>query len=179
MQSLTSRRGIFGAAPLVFASAIAGCGTSPARPVGSPGSLSSTGAPGQTAMPAPSGGARAQALRPDRDDDLPLPPRAHVDVAACEPASKTVVVSARDADGRPMRWRYFALRHGRRVLTCETVDANGDGRVDARYFYGAGGHLVLEQRDLDFDGHPEVEADYSQFQPHRRVAHAGALGTRK
>jgi hypothetical protein len=169
MQFLTSRA----VHACVLAGALVGCATSTPKP-----SFASSPA-GEMAMPAPSSAARTEALRPDRDDDLPLPPRAHVNVAACEPEGKSVVVSERDASGRPMRWRYFATRRGRRLLTCEAVDANGDGRVDARYFYGAGGHLVLEQRDLDFDGHAEVEADYSQFQPHRRVAHAGALVHRK
>jgi hypothetical protein len=170
MQFLTSRRAV---RACVLAGALAGCATSP------PKASVSNGPASEMAMPAPSSAARAEPLRPDRDDDLPLPPRAHVNVAACEPAGKSVVVSERDAGGRPVRWRYFSTRHGRRLLTCEAVDANGDGRVDARYFYGAGGRLVLEQRDLDFDGHAELEADYSQFQPQRRVAHAGSLVHRK
>jgi hypothetical protein len=69
-----------------------------------------------------------------------------------------------------VRWRYFAIHHGRRAMTCEAADANGDGKIDARYFYGPSGRLVLEQRDLDFDGKAEVVADYSQFKPRRPTA---------
>jgi hypothetical protein len=118
--------------------------------------------------------ARAGSRYDDRDD-VPPAPRAHVDTSACEPAGKSVVVVARDADGRPDRWRYFATRHGRRTLTCEASDNNGDGKVDARYFYDPSGRLILEQRDLDFDGRAEIVADYSQFKPHRPVVRARDL----
>ncbi|HTA19133.1 MAG TPA: hypothetical protein VK989_07555 [Polyangia bacterium] len=114
-------------------------------------------------MPMPEATRAPLAHAPDVDDDVPAAPRAHVDTRACEPAGKSVVVVARDAEGRPERWRYFETRHGRRALTCEAADSNGDGKVDARYFYNRSGRLVLEQRDLDFDGHAEVVADYSQF----------------
>jgi hypothetical protein len=118
--------------------------------------------------PAPAPAARADARRDDwRDDDVPPAPRAHVDTSACAPAGKSVVVVGRDADGRPNRWRYFASRHGHRWMTCEAADANGDGKIDARYFYSPSGRLVLEQRDLDFDGNAEIVADYSQFTPRR------------
>jgi hypothetical protein len=90
-----------------------------------------------------------------------------VDTRGCDPAGKAVVIVERDATGRPSRWRYFAParrgHHGPRALTCEAADRNGDGKVDTRYFYGAGGRLVLEQRDMDFDGQAEFVADYSQF----------------
>jgi hypothetical protein len=90
-----------------------------------------------------------------------------VDTHGCDPAGKAVVVVERDASGRPSRWRYFApARRGHRApraLTCEAADRNGDGKIDTRYFYGAGGRLVLEQRDMDFDGNAEFVADYSQF----------------
>jgi len=118
---------------------------------------------------------RAEARADWRDDDVPPAPHAKVDTRACEPAGKTVVVAARDADGHPDRWRYFETRHGRRLLTCEAADANGDGKIDARYFYDASGRLVLEQRDLDFDGHAEIVADYSQFKPRRPAVHARHL----
>src|SRR5260221_12415 len=113
--------------------------------------------------------------RNDWRDDVPPAPRAKVDTSACDPAGKVVVVVARGADGRPHRWRYFATRHGRRLLTCEAADGNGDGRVDARFFYDASGRLVLEQRDLDFDGNAEIVADYSQFHPRRPVVRARDL----
>jgi hypothetical protein len=88
-----------------------------------------------------------------------------VDARGCDPAGKSIVVVERDAAGRPTRWRYFARRgHGAsRLLTCEAADRNADGKIDTRYFYGAGGRLVLEQRDMDFDGQAEFVADYSQF----------------
>lgn len=105
-------------------------------------------------------------------DGAPPVRHAHVDTSACEPAGKSIVVLERDADGRPTRWRYFATHHGRRLLTCEAADANGDGKVDARYYYDPSGRLVLEQRDLDFDGNAEIVADYSQFKPRRPVVHA-------
>ncbi|HEX4405896.1 MAG TPA: hypothetical protein VH560_13760 [Polyangia bacterium] len=114
-------------------------------------------------MPMPEATPAPLAHAPDVDDDVPAAPRPHVDTRACEPAGKSVVVVARDADGRPERWRYFETRHGHRALTCEAADNNGDGKVDARYFYNHSGHLVLEQRDLDFDGNAEFVADYSQF----------------
>jgi hypothetical protein len=119
--------------------------------------------PAEMPMPTPAATSAPLAHAPDVDDDVPLAPRAHVDMRACEPMGKQVVVVARDAEGRPERWRYFETRHGRRTLTCEAADSNGDGKIDARYFYGHGGRLILEQRDLDFDGHAEVTADYSQF----------------
>jgi hypothetical protein len=127
-------------------------------------------------LPDATGAAPRADARPDwRDDDVPLAPHAKVDTSACDPAGKSVVVVGRDADGRPNRWRYFAMHHGRRVLTCEAGDANGDGKIDARFFYAPSGRLVLEQRDLDFDGHAEIVADYSQFQPRRPIVRARAL----
>jgi hypothetical protein len=143
---------------------VLGCGTAPRKPAPTVADMP---------MPAASPAHAEAATQPDwRDDDVPLAPHAHVDTSACEPARKSIVVVERDAAGRPARWRYFALRRGRRVMTCEAADANGDGKVDARYFYDSSGRLVLEQRDLDFDGHAEVVADYSQFKPRRPVAHA-------
>jgi hypothetical protein len=135
------------------------------------------GSPAVMAMPDPERAAAARAAsREDwRDDAVPRAPRAHVDTSACEPAGKSVVVVGHDAAGRPNRWRYFASRHGRRWLTCETADANGDGRVDARYFYDPSGRLVMEQRDLDFDGEAEIVADYSQFKPRKPVVRARNL----
>jgi hypothetical protein len=126
-------------------------------------------APVEMALPDPFRPVPPAPARSDwRDDAVPPAPHAHVDTSACDPAGKAIVVVGRDADGRPNRWRYFATRHGRRWLACEAADANGDGRIDARYFYDASGRLVLEQRDLDFDGQPEVVADYSQFAPRPR-----------
>ena len=110
-----------------------------------------------------------------RDDDVPRAPHAHVDTSACEPAGKTVVAIGHDAAGRANRWRYFATSHGRRYISCEAADANGDGQIDARYFYEPSGRLVMEQRDLDFDGQAEIVADYSQFKPRRPVVHARNL----
>ena len=161
-----------------FALAASGCGASQRREATSPAVMP---------MPAPfsAGTASAEARSHDhdhdtdwRDDDVPPAPHAHVDTSACEPAGKTIVVVGRDADGRPNRWRYFAARHGHRWLACEAADANGDGKIDARYFYDPSGRLVLEQRDLDFDGHAEIVADYSQFNPRRPgrpVVHARHL----
>jgi hypothetical protein len=111
----------------------------------------------------------ASRAAPPSREDRPVPavvaPPVSVASTACEPRGKAVVVVARDAAGRPSRWRYFApARHGQRgALTCEAADSNGDGKVDARYFYGRGGRLVREQRDLDFDGRDELVADYSHF----------------
>jgi hypothetical protein len=142
---MKSRRDVRGAVVCLLASVTLGCGTAASKPAA---------APGEMAMPEPT------------------PAAAHVDTRACEPAGKAITVVARDAEGRPTKWRYFATHHGRRVLTCEAADANGDGRIDARYFYDASGRLVLEQRDLDFDGHAEIVADYSQFKPRRPLARA-------
>jgi hypothetical protein len=96
---------------------------------------------------------------------------ANVDLTSCEPAGKAIAVVHRDSDGKPDRWRYYRAtkqptRRGHRtfqVLTCELADSNHDGKIDARFFYAPDGLLILEQRDLDFDGRPEVVADYSQF----------------
>jgi hypothetical protein len=60
-------------------------------------------------------------------------------------------------------------------MSCEAADANSDGKIDARYFYDPNGRLVLEQRDLDFDGRAEVVADYSIFKPHRPVVRAHSV----
>ncbi len=46
---------------------------------------------------------------------------------------------------------------------CEAADRNGDGKVDARYFYDTREKLVYEQRDMDFDGRAEFVADDSRF----------------
>ena len=75
------------------------------------------------------------------------------------------LVTQQGAKGEPTTWRYYSVaKHGgARVLRCEAADNNGDGFVDARFFYDEAGQLVLEQRDLDFDGHAEVIADYSHF----------------
>jgi hypothetical protein len=146
MSHPASERGRIAAFLLLLAAAPVGCAG-----IQRPG-------PGPTArgpMPLPASAPSREAGRP----------AAVVDVRGCDPAGKAVVVVERDASGRPSRWRYFARRghHGSRALTCEAADRNGDGKVDARYFYGAGGRLVLEQRDMDFDGEAEFVADYSQF----------------
>jgi hypothetical protein len=104
---------------------------------------------------------------------------AKVDLTSCEPAGKAIAVVHRDSNGSPDRWRYYRptkqpTRRGHRtfqVLTCELADVNHDGKIDARFFYAADGLLILEQRDLDFDGRPEVVADYSQFR------HAGLVAS--
>jgi hypothetical protein len=99
-----------------------------------------------------------------------------VDTRGCDPAGKSIAVIERDPQGRPCRWRYFALvrrGHGNvRVLTCEAADRNGDGKIDARYFYDSREKLVLEQRDMDFDGRAEFVADYSRFPTKRSLARA-------
>jgi hypothetical protein len=101
------------------------------------------------------------------DDGEPRAPARPLDTRGCEPRGKSITVVHRDQDGHADRWRYFqSVRRAHRtfhVLTCELADNNHDGKVDARYFYGARGRLVLEQRDLDFDGRAEFVADYSQF----------------
>ena len=103
---------------------------------------------------------------------MPLPTLAAptVDTRGCEPAGKSIVVIERDTHGHPCRWRYFAVvrrahhnDHPLRVLTCEAADRNGDGKIDARYFYDARAKLVFEQRDMDFDGRAEFVVDYSRF----------------
>jgi hypothetical protein len=90
-----------------------------------------------------------------------------LDRQGCDPTGKATVVIKKGADGQPTSWKYFGVvkRGGAstRVLKCEAVDNNGDGYVDARFFYDDRSNLVLEQRDLDFDGHAEVIADYSHF----------------
>jgi hypothetical protein len=148
-----------------------GCGGSPRRDPASPSDLPM---PNQ-ARPGAYLEAHTDAHADWRDDNVPLAPRAHVDPSLCEPAHKVVVVIGHDETGRANRWRYFAMRRGRRFLSCEAADANGDGKIDARYFYEPSGRLVMEQRDLDFDGTPEVVADYSQFKPRRPVVHARNL----
>jgi hypothetical protein len=154
---------LFGSVLSVALASVSGCGAAQRQGTASPGAM------------APPDTTRARASRDYDRDDIPPAPRAHVDPTACETAGKSVVVVARDAEGRPDRWRYFATRHGRRVLTCEAADANGDGQIDARYYYDPSGRLILEQRDLDFDGHAEVVADYSQFKPRRPLVKARHL----
>jgi hypothetical protein len=111
---------------------------------------------------------------------LPALAAATVDTRGCEPAGKSIVVLERDAHGRPCRWRYFALvrrgHHHERVLTCEAADRNGDGKIDARYFYDAREKLVFEQRDMDFDGRAEFVADYSRFPTKGSLVRARARG---
>ncbi|MDB4982217.1 MAG: hypothetical protein JWM82_2969 [Myxococcales bacterium] len=103
-----------------------------------------------------------------------------VDTRGCEPAGKRISVVERDAHGRPCRWRYFALvrrgHHNDRVLTCEAADRNGDGKIDARYFYDAREKLVYEQRDMDFDGRAEFVADYSRFPTKGSLVRARDVG---
>jgi hypothetical protein len=88
-----------------------------------------------------------------------------LDRQGCDPKGKLTLVTQQGGQGEPTIWRYYAPgKHGgARVLRCEAADNNGDGFVDARFFYDEAGQLVLEQRDLDFDGHAEVIADYSHF----------------
>jgi hypothetical protein len=90
-----------------------------------------------------------------------------LDRQGCDPTGKSTVVEEKGDDGHVKSWKYFSMvRRGgstARVLKCEATDNNGDGYVDARFFYDNQGNLVLEQRDLDFDGHAEVIADYSHF----------------
>jgi hypothetical protein len=169
---MKSRRSGPGALTLVLALApvglaAVGCGGPQKKP---------PSAPTEMAMPDPERPAPPAPVRAAwRDDDVPPAPHVHVDTSACEPAGKSIVVVGRDAEGKPNRWRYFATRHGHRWLSCEAADANGDGKIDARYFYDSSGRLVLEQRDLDFDGQPEIVADYSQFSPRRPVVRAHRL----
>jgi hypothetical protein len=88
-----------------------------------------------------------------------------LDRQGCDPKGHFTLVVQQGAKGEPTFWRYYSVakRGGTRVLRCEAADNNGDGFVDARFFYDEAGQLVLEQRDLDFDGHAEVIADYSHF----------------
>lgn len=90
-----------------------------------------------------------------------------LDRQGCDPTGKASVVIQKGPTGEPNAWRYFAVvkRGGasKKVMKCEAVDNNADGYVDARFFYDDNGQLMLEQRDLDFDGHAEVVADYSHF----------------
>jgi len=87
-----------------------------------------------------------------------------LDRQGCDPKGHFTLVTQQGAKGEPTTWRYYSVpKHGPRVLRCEAADNNGDGFVDARFFYDESGALVLEQRDLDFDGHAEVIADYSHF----------------
>jgi hypothetical protein len=90
-----------------------------------------------------------------------------LDRQGCDPKGKATLAVQEGKDGAPTIWRYYVnVKHGgatTKVLKCEASDNNGDGFVDARFFYDDNGQLVLEQRDLDFDGHAEVIADYSHF----------------
>jgi hypothetical protein len=90
-----------------------------------------------------------------------------LDRQGCDPTGKATVQIKNGPNGQPAQWRYFAVvkRKGgpARVMKCEALDNNNDGFVDARFFYDDNGQLILEQRDLDFDGHAEVVADYSHF----------------
>jgi hypothetical protein len=90
-----------------------------------------------------------------------------LDRQGCDPKGKATLAVQQGTNGQPTVWRYYvSVKRGgvsTRVLKCEASDNNGDGYVDARFFYDDHGQLVLEQRDLDFDGHAEVIADYSHF----------------
>jgi hypothetical protein len=112
--------------------------------------------------PAPASGPAADAPAPRKFGTGPT-----LDRQGCDPTGKATLVVKKGPDGQPVSWKYFGLvkRGGTsvRVLKCEAVDNNGDGYVDARFFYDDRSQLVLEQRDLDFDGHAEVIADYSHF----------------
>ena len=111
---------------------------------------------------------------------LPEVATSKVDTSGCDPSGKSIVVIERDAQRRPSRWRYFAPahvgNHSVRVLTCEAADRNGDGKVDTRYFYDSHARLVLEQRDMDFDGRAEFVVDYSRFPTQGSVVRARDLG---
>jgi hypothetical protein len=147
--------------------AAAGCG-GPQRPA-----VTSAAAPPVMALPEQR---TVSAPRDPRDADAPRQPVINIDPRRCNPAGKTIVVVGRDADGHPNRWHYFAYEHRAhqkvRVLTCEAADTNGDGRVDTRYFYASNGKLVLEQRDMDYDGQTVFVADYSQFSKRHLLVHA-------
>lgn len=144
-------RGVATAAVLVVASV--GCASS--RSVGSG---TSGGASGSTVADAP-------VRRPIHGKQAASGPT--LDRQGCDPTGKATVQIKNGPSGQPNSWRYFAVvkRKGgaARVLKCEALDNNNDGFVDARFFYDDYGQLVLEQRDLDFDGHAEVIADYSHF----------------
>jgi hypothetical protein len=111
-------------------------------------------------------------------DGRPIGNGPTLDRQGCDPSGKATVVTQKGADGQVNRWRFFAVvRRGAgtaRVLKCEASDNNGDGYVDARYFYDDRGRLTLEQRDLDFDGRAEVVADYSHFS-YGHLKHASDL----
>ncbi|HVU51604.1 MAG TPA: hypothetical protein VHL80_13005 [Polyangia bacterium] len=125
---------------------------------------SRAGHPAAGAASSPTAAADLSITKPARPS-RPTPLGPTLDRQGCDPKGKLTLVVQQGAKGEPTIWRYYAAgKHGgARVLRCEASDNNGDGFVDARFFYDEAGQLVLEQRDLDFDGHAEVIADYSHF----------------
>ncbi len=67
---------------------------------------------------------------------------------------RTVVRAERDADGdgKPEEW--FFYQGGKLVKVHE--DSNGDGMPDIWETYDAGEHLVKREKDLDYDGKPDL-----------------------
>jgi hypothetical protein len=111
--------------------------------------------------------ASARTPKPEARPAREAPKGPTLDRQGCDPKGRLTLVVQNGTDGQPSVWRYYAtFKRGGvpvRVLKCEASDNNGDGFIDARFFFDDNGQLVLEQRDLDFDGHAEVIADYSHF----------------
>ncbi|MBW2413017.1 MAG: hypothetical protein JRG76_00785 [Deltaproteobacteria bacterium] len=72
----------------------------------------------------------------------------------------------RDADGRSDVWSETAADGTRR----ETLDENGDGRVDRVNFYDAEHRLAKSEEDLDGDGRLETVSKYEGGELTRRTA---------
>jgi hypothetical protein len=147
-----------GAPALAFCLVLSGaCATSRST------SVAAKTPPAPRAAVADAASPRASEAHPARE----APRGPTLDRQGCDPKNRFSLVVQQGANGEPTVWRYYAtVKHGgasTRVLRCEASDNNGDGFVDARFFYDDAGQLVLEQRDLDFDGHAEVIADYSHF----------------
>jgi len=80
-----------------------------------------------------------------------------------EPGEKLAEIDL-NRDGRADVWKVTHEVDGKDLLVRKEMDLNGDGRIDAREFYGPEGVLEKVVYDMDFDGQPDVVRFYEKDQ---------------
>lgn len=83
---------------------------------------------------------------------------AKIDATLCEPEGKRVETYDLNKDGKPDIWRYFKTANGQQYLSCKQIDFDRDGRKDWLVAYDAGGKILYQKADFDFDGKFDMAA---------------------
>jgi hypothetical protein len=67
-------------------------------------------------------------------------------------------------DGKADVWKITKEADDKEIVVRKLMDLNGDGRIDAREFYGPDGALDRVVYDMDFDGQADVVRFYEKEQ---------------